>query len=209
MASWVSLLPLSRVKPHPNPSPNLLIPPILLCETRQWPYPSVILYAAFFESYVRDRFAGGSMSRYIVYLDVRDRAWIVDFNVWGGRTDCGPLFDDWSELSALGNCAGEVGGRRWRRPADAGNEGRDKGHEIHDVRSALVLSRFHEAVRPPIKNVTYTHWQFLKFTPRDEPLCTFSLTKRGWKSVPRSTLFSHLHRHRIIKCHIMSTTYCR
>jgi hypothetical protein len=43
MASWVSLLPLSRVKPHPNPSPNLLIPPILLCETRQWPYPSVIL----------------------------------------------------------------------------------------------------------------------------------------------------------------------
>jgi hypothetical protein len=84
------------------------------------PHPYAVTILAFFESYVRDRFAGGSMSRYVmdVYLDVRDRAWIVDFNVWGGRTDCGPLFDDWSELSALGDCArdarsaGGVGGGR-------------------------------------------------------------------------------------------------
>jgi hypothetical protein len=142
MASWVSLLPLSRVKPHPNPSPNLLIPPILLCETRQWPYPIVILanitrtcnnpsshltttttrmkttttsdrYYTLTQTTpmrpssnrtVQDRFAGGSMSRYVMYVylnNVSDCAWIVDFNVRGGRTDCGPLFDDWSELWRL------------------------------------------------------------------------------------------------------------
>ncbi len=32
--------------------------------------------------------------------------------------------------------------RSWER-WDDGNEGRDEGHEIHDVRSALVLSRSH------------------------------------------------------------------
>ena len=71
------------------------------------PHPHAVTILAFFESYVRDRFAGGSMSRYVmdVYLDVRDRAWIVDFNVWGGRTDCGPLFEGWGELSALGDRA--------------------------------------------------------------------------------------------------------
>ena len=86
-------------------------------------YVRSILYPCpphFFKSYVRDRFVGGSMSRYVmdVYLDVHDRAWIVDFNIWGGRTDCCPLSDDWSELSALGDCvrdarsAGGVGGGR-------------------------------------------------------------------------------------------------
>ena len=71
------------------------------------PHPHAVTILAFFESYVRDRFAGGSMSRYVmdVYLEVRDRAWIVDFNVWGGRMDCGPLFEGWGELSALGDCA--------------------------------------------------------------------------------------------------------
>ncbi len=70
------------------------------------PHPYAVTILAFFESYVRDRFAGGLMSRYVmdVYLDVRNRAWIVDFNVWGGRTDCSPLFD-WDELSALGDRA--------------------------------------------------------------------------------------------------------
>jgi hypothetical protein len=59
------------------------------------------------------------MSRYVmyVYLDnVRDCAWIVDFNVRGGRTDCGPLFDDWIELwrwaTARARSEGGVGGGR-------------------------------------------------------------------------------------------------
>ncbi len=80
------------------------------------------------------------MSRYImdVYLDnVCDCAWIVDFNVWGGRTDCGPLFDNWSELWRWATACGVGGGRLM--PEMRVNEGRDKGHEIHDVRSAIVL----------------------------------------------------------------------
>ncbi len=67
------------------------------------PHPYAVAILAFFESYVRGRFAGGSIGRYVVdvYVDARDRVWVVDFNVWGGRTDC-PLFD-WGELSALGD----------------------------------------------------------------------------------------------------------
>jgi hypothetical protein len=36
-----------------------------------------------------------------VYIDSQERVWIVDFNVWGTRTD-GLLFD-WNELMILGN----------------------------------------------------------------------------------------------------------
>ncbi|KAL3815844.1 hypothetical protein ACHAXA_002260 [Cyclostephanos tholiformis] len=80
---------------------------------RSHPYADVIL--AFFESYVRDRFADGEVRRYVldVYLDARGRVWIVDFNVWGSRTDC--LLFDWDELSALGGRAVEVRRRRRRR----------------------------------------------------------------------------------------------
>ena len=42
------------------------------------------------------------MHKYVVdlYLDSQERVWIVDFNVWGERTD-GLLFD-WNELMELG-----------------------------------------------------------------------------------------------------------
>ena len=42
------------------------------------------------------------MNRYVLdlYVDSQERVWIVDFNVWGSRTD-GLLFD-WEELSNLG-----------------------------------------------------------------------------------------------------------
>lgn len=60
------------------------------------------LLSAFFETYVQHRFARGKVHRYVVdlYLDNQERGWIVDFNVWGARTD-GLLFD-WSELATLG-----------------------------------------------------------------------------------------------------------
>jgi len=56
----------------------------------------------FFGRYVQKRFADGKLHRYVLdlYIDSQERTWIVDFNVWGSRTD-GLLFD-WEELSKLG-----------------------------------------------------------------------------------------------------------
>ena len=52
----------------------------------------------FFEDYVRHRFAGGTVRNYVwdVFVDKKDRAWIVDFNPWGRTTDS--LLYEWSEL---------------------------------------------------------------------------------------------------------------
>ncbi|KAL7553466.1 hypothetical protein ACHAWF_016748 [Thalassiosira exigua] len=57
---------------------------------------------AFFHTYIQTRFAGGGIHRYVVdlYLDSQERVWIVDFNVWGDRTDA--LLFDWHELTKLG-----------------------------------------------------------------------------------------------------------
>mmetsp|Transcript_18316 Transcript_18316/g.42192 ORF Transcript_18316/g.42192 Transcript_18316/m.42192 type:complete len:410 (+) Transcript_18316:55-1284(+) len=52
----------------------------------------------FFEDYVRHRFAGGNVRNYVwdVFVDKKDRAWIIDFNPWGRTTDS--LLYEWSEL---------------------------------------------------------------------------------------------------------------
>ncbi|KAL7435628.1 hypothetical protein ACHAXM_004757 [Skeletonema potamos] len=56
----------------------------------------------FFETYVQHRFAGGKVHRYVidVYVDSQERTWIVDFNVWGKRTDS--LLFDWTDLMEIG-----------------------------------------------------------------------------------------------------------
>ena len=65
-------------------------------------HPSILTLHSFFHTYVRCKFAMGTIHRYVldVYIDSRERVWIVDFNVWGARTD-GLLFD-WKELMMLG-----------------------------------------------------------------------------------------------------------
>ena len=75
-------------------------------------HPHVDSILAFFESYVRDRFADGTVRRYVldVYLDARGRVWVVDFNVWGGRTDS--LLFDWDELMVLGGRVSDAKRRR-------------------------------------------------------------------------------------------------
>ena len=75
------------------------------------------LLSVFFETYVQHRFARGKVHRYVVdlYLDSQEQAWIVDFNVWGTRTD-GLLFE-WTELTALG-----VQARERRRAANGGRD---------------------------------------------------------------------------------------
>lgn len=62
----------------------------------------VIVIQKFFCRYVQKRFNDGKVNRYVLdlYVDSQERVWIVDFNVWGSRTD-GLLFD-WKELSNLG-----------------------------------------------------------------------------------------------------------
>lgn len=55
----------------------------------------------FFDEYVQNQFADGMVSRYVldVYIDQKQRVWIVDFNVWGKSTDT--LLFEWSELLTL------------------------------------------------------------------------------------------------------------
>lgn len=66
-------------------------------------HPCVEMLSSFFETYVRRRFADGRVSCYVldVYLDSQERVWVVDFNVWGSRTD-GLLFT-WEELANFGD----------------------------------------------------------------------------------------------------------
>ena len=64
--------------------------------------PFTTIIHAFFQTYIQHRFSKGNMHKYVVdlYLDSQERVWIVDFNVWGERTD--GLLLDWNELMELG-----------------------------------------------------------------------------------------------------------
>lgn len=55
----------------------------------------------FFEVTIRDRFADGSLPNYVVdvYIDQKQRVWILDFNIWARTTDS--LLFEWSELLTL------------------------------------------------------------------------------------------------------------
>lgn len=55
----------------------------------------------FFEDYVLRRFAGGTISNYVwdVFVDKKDRVWIIDFNPWARTTDS--LLYEWSELVSM------------------------------------------------------------------------------------------------------------
>ncbi|KAL9190605.1 hypothetical protein ACHAXT_000311 [Thalassiosira profunda] len=81
-------------------------------------HPSVSIIHSFFHTYIRKRFADGNVPRYVVdlYVDSQERAWLVDFNVWAGRTD-GLLFE-WGELIALGEAV-----RNHERAEDDADEG--------------------------------------------------------------------------------------
>lgn len=59
----------------------------------------------FFDEIVFRKFAGGAIPSYVYdcYLDQKEKVWILDFNVWGKRTDT--LLFEWSELEALGSQA--------------------------------------------------------------------------------------------------------
>jgi len=56
----------------------------------------------FLEECVFEKFASGGIPSYVVdvYVDRQDRVWIVDFNVWGERTDS--LLFSWEELNGWG-----------------------------------------------------------------------------------------------------------
>lgn len=66
-------------------------------------HPTTLIIHSFYKTYIQHRFAHGNMSRYVmdVYVDSQERTWIVDFNVWGVRTDS--LLFDWDELMKIGN----------------------------------------------------------------------------------------------------------
>lgn len=55
----------------------------------------------FFEDTIRERFAEGEIANYVfdVYLDKKNRVWLLDFNVWARSTDS--LLFEWSELLTM------------------------------------------------------------------------------------------------------------
>jgi hypothetical protein len=55
----------------------------------------------FFDEIVQNKFAQGTIVDYIfdVYLDKKEKVWLIDFNVWGQRTDT--LLFEWAELESL------------------------------------------------------------------------------------------------------------
>lgn len=63
--------------------------------------PILPIIQTFFCKYVQKRFANGAVHRYVLdlYVDSQERTWIVDFNVWGSRTDA--MLFDWKELMEL------------------------------------------------------------------------------------------------------------
>jgi hypothetical protein len=52
----------------------------------------------FYDNIIYQRFASGKVPNYVfdVYIDKRDRVWLLDFNVWSRQTD-GLLFE-WEEI---------------------------------------------------------------------------------------------------------------
>jgi hypothetical protein len=66
-------------------------------------HPTTLIIHSFYKTYIQHRFAHGDISRYVmdVYVDSQERTWIVDFNVWGTRTDS--LLFDWDELMKIGH----------------------------------------------------------------------------------------------------------
>ena len=53
---------------------------------------------SFFDDTIRNRFADGQIPNYVmdVYLDQKNRVWLLDFNLWARSTDS--LLFEWSEL---------------------------------------------------------------------------------------------------------------
>jgi hypothetical protein len=56
---------------------------------------------SFFEDTIRDRFADGQIPNYVmdVYLDQKNRVWLLDFNLWARSTDS--LLFEWRELVTM------------------------------------------------------------------------------------------------------------
>ena len=66
------------------------------------------LIVEFFDEIVQNKFAGGVLSQYIFdcYLDQQEKVWLLDFNVWGRRTDT--LLFSWDELEAMDSDMPEI-----------------------------------------------------------------------------------------------------
>jgi len=62
----------------------------------------------FFDEIVDRQFAHGQIANYVfdVYIDKKERVWLLDFNVWGRRTDA--LLYEWSELVSMDNRIPEI-----------------------------------------------------------------------------------------------------
>jgi hypothetical protein len=54
----------------------------------------------FFETVMEEQFPSCSYV-FDVYIDKKERVWLLDFNVWGSQTD--PLLFEWEELQSLGD----------------------------------------------------------------------------------------------------------
>ena len=53
----------------------------------------------FYDDYIYDNFPGNGNYSFDVYIDKKERIWLVDFNVWGSRTDS--LLFTWDEILTM------------------------------------------------------------------------------------------------------------
>ena len=72
-------------------------------QQQQYQHPYVDIIQEFYLTYVQYKFANGKVDNYVldIYLDTHNRVWIIDFNIWGSRTDA--LLYNWDELILLAN----------------------------------------------------------------------------------------------------------
>ncbi len=112
---------------------------------------SLLIYD-FYESAIRPNVhrMSSRLQQYVVdlYIDQQQRIWIIDFNVWGTRTDA--ILFDWSELVALSNQAKLLTQRQTRNhPDDAATE---ISTNPNDTILRRVDFRIVESSSPPSNN---------------------------------------------------------
>jgi hypothetical protein len=66
------------------------------------------LIVEFFDEVIQNKFADGLITQYIFdcYIDQKEKVWILDFNVWGRRTDT--LLFTWEELEEMDSDMPEI-----------------------------------------------------------------------------------------------------
>jgi len=115
-------------------------------------HPTNDIIHSFYETYVQHRFASGEIHKYVmdVYVDSQERTWIVDFNVWGKRTDS--LLFEWGELMEIGEGVRKL--KKKKNGSSSSNEDDDDENGEEEVAAMLPMPEW-RVVTKDMKDLTY------------------------------------------------------